>query len=571
MAHLLYHPLDSSTALSPFDRAALSVARDCEALIVSPYIGVSYLERILDVADDWRLISDVEAWLSSLSVVARPKAWEFIRGNLDRIHHCAAIHAKVIVGHRLAMMGSANLTSMGVLGRTEMGILLDEPRLVGELRTWFEELWVQTASPMVDEANALVAWLDEEASQAPVRRQKVSLTSQSQRVRAQLIQTVVGRPKPLLGPALVVAPPLMSKPTIQLERVMAPAPIALDLAVVAGELVRQDEARVRDLVERVQAAIDRKANPGFSLGDLMREVGEAPYREVYFLILQCCANHPRSVFVEGTVNRLIQEPGGRFVQSTAERLSAALAPYDQYLLWVIQQLTFNEPRLLASEVEGERATGLAERHQVLLVSELLDCGLLLLEDVPGSLPLYRLAEDFEWDSRFKFFPRAAEAWKNRRRQDQRELSVPVAEIDDDFEDDLGLPATEENTKSWGSVAEALNTLEKTRRDAAERAHNELDRLYSVFIPWLHSHPDKIWTNKQKQLAKLIAPLITLNESQVHQVLFPRQGPRCWSLAPVQGMPEKVLRPAPMLTVEHLKGFPRAQAALQKVLDEQRTA
>ncbi len=567
MAHLLYHPLDNSAEHSPFDRAALSVARDSEALIVSPYIGVSYLERILDVADDWRLVSDVEAWLSSLSLVARPRAWEFIRSNLDRIHHCANIHAKVIVGHRLAMMGSANLTSKGVLGRTEMGMLLDEPRLVSELRNWFDGLWAQSASPIVDEANALVAWLDDEASQAPARRHRVSLTSQSQRVRAKLIQTVTVRPKPSPGPTPAVAPPFMTKLTVQPERVAAAVPVALDLAVVAGELVRQDEARVRNLVERMQAAIERMASSGFTLGDLMREVGEAPYREVYFLVLQYCANHPRSVYVEGTVNRLILETGGRFVQSTTERLSTALAPYEQYLLWVVQQLAIDEPRLLASEAEGERATGLAERHQVLLVSELLDCGLLMLEDVPGSLPLYQLADDFEWDGRFKFFPRAAAAWNNRRELGQRVRSTPVAEMDDDFEDDQTLSAAEEDAKSWESVSVALDTLARARKEAEARAQKDLDRLYSVFIPWLYSHPDKIWTNKPKRLPALIAPFSSLTQSQIHQVLFSQCGPQCWCLVSVPEMPQKALRLAPTLTVEKLNGFPRAQAALQIALAE----
>lgn len=564
MAHLLYHPLDNSSEHSPFDRAALSVARDSEALIVSPYIGVSYLERILDVADEWRLVSDIEAWLSSLSQVARPRAWEFIRCNLDRIHHCANIHAKVIVGYRLAMMGSANLTSKGVLGRTEMGILLDEPRLVTELRSWFEGLWAQTASPIVDEANALVAWLDEEAKQTPIRRRKVSLTSKSQEVRAKLIQTASARLKPSSGPVPVLPPNLTNKPTVLPERVTTVVPVALDLAAVAGELVRQDEARVRNLAERVQAAIERMASSGFTLGEMMGYIGEASYREVYFLVLQYCANHPRSVFIEETVNRLILEAGGRFVQSTAEHLSTALMPYDQYLLWIVEQLDIHEPRILALEEEGERLTGLAARHQVLLISELLDCGLLILEDLPGSLPHYQLADDFEWHGRFKFFPRSAAAWNTKMAQDWRKRSAPVVEMDHDFEDDQPLSAAEEDAKSWESVAKALDNIAKARKKAEEREKNDLDRLYSIFIPWLYNHPDKIWTNKQKGLPELIGPLISLPKSQIHKVLFSPHGPQCWSLVTVPEMPQKALRLSSTLTVEILNGFPRAQAALKKV-------
>lgn len=116
MSRLVYHNLSDATGqTSPFDAAALEVARTGHVSIVSPYVGVDYLRRIIQVSDGWRLISDVEAWLSSLSVNARPKAWLFIRENIERIHHCPAIHAKAIISQKLAMFGSANLTNMGML------------------------------------------------------------------------------------------------------------------------------------------------------------------------------------------------------------------------------------------------------------------------------------------------------------------------------------------------------------------------------------------------------------------------------------------------------------------------
>lgn len=127
MGRLVYHDLSGISAQSsPFDEAVLEVARSGAVGIVSPYIGVDYLQRIIQVSDGWRLISDIEAWLSSLSMRARPKAWLFIRENLDSIHHCPAIHAKAVIGQQLAMFGSANLTNTGILGRTEMGILIDD-------------------------------------------------------------------------------------------------------------------------------------------------------------------------------------------------------------------------------------------------------------------------------------------------------------------------------------------------------------------------------------------------------------------------------------------------------------
>ena len=121
MSRLLYHPLSAAGTTSPFDECALQVARSGSLRIVSPYIGVGYLERLTGIAREWQLISDIEAWLSSLSLRARPRAWSFIREHIGRIHHCPSIHAKVVLSDSLAMLGSANLTSKGILGRTEMG------------------------------------------------------------------------------------------------------------------------------------------------------------------------------------------------------------------------------------------------------------------------------------------------------------------------------------------------------------------------------------------------------------------------------------------------------------------
>ena len=98
LTKLIYHSPSASSIASPFDETILRVAKDGALKIVSPFVGVSYLERVIGVSKEWVLISDIEAWLPSLSCRARPKAWGFIRANLARIHHCAAIHAKTVIG-----------------------------------------------------------------------------------------------------------------------------------------------------------------------------------------------------------------------------------------------------------------------------------------------------------------------------------------------------------------------------------------------------------------------------------------------------------------------------------------
>jgi HKD family nuclease len=40
-------------------------------------------------------------------------------------HHCAAVHAEVVIGVGSAIIGSANLTQSGVLHRHEMAVVVE--------------------------------------------------------------------------------------------------------------------------------------------------------------------------------------------------------------------------------------------------------------------------------------------------------------------------------------------------------------------------------------------------------------------------------------------------------------
>jgi len=68
---LLYHYSSNQVATSPFDEAILMVASRQAIKVVSPYIGLNYLQRLVRMSTGWSLISDVEAWLSSLTVDER--------------------------------------------------------------------------------------------------------------------------------------------------------------------------------------------------------------------------------------------------------------------------------------------------------------------------------------------------------------------------------------------------------------------------------------------------------------------------------------------------------------------
>ncbi|MDO8347158.1 MAG: phospholipase D-like domain-containing protein [Rugosibacter sp.] len=560
MGRLVYHRFEAPTATSPFDDAILEVARTGSVEIVSPYIGVAYLERIISVAGEWRLISDVEEWLSSLSVRARPKAWGFIRENLGRIHHCSAIHAKAVIGQSLAMIGSANLTNTGILGRTEMGILLDEPPMLAEIKTWFDGLWVQTASPYIDETSAFIQWLDEEASRTPSRRQKVSLSAKNKRFRASLVKLQVA-------------------PSIQ------PEGKPLDLGVVAQSLVVEEQRHYDSLDQAIDAAIDALAVAGFSLGDAVayvrRGFSEAGVREVFFGLVQHCANYNRSVFAEGTHNRLTLIDG-RFVQSTRQSIENGLGPYDLFMLFVIQKLDFVTPKALPSEDSIENETGMSGREQVILVSELLDCGFLVLDDVPGELPRYLLSADFEWELRFQLFKQAHAAWialkniSHKAVQDTKDTAeqdgvdsvstsidtIGLSGLDDDDQSGDELSWTE--IRKEQELAKASHQADRERID--REWHEKVDRVLAHLLEKL-SRGEHIRVSTTQGLAALLAGETGVGKLLIRKMLDSREGyPQVFRLTPVTGGGNPVVRINPSLDWDHLEGYPQTLAVCKRIVE-----
>lgn len=530
MPTLLYHA-PTGTGVSPFDEAVLQVARSGDVRIVSPYIGVSYLERIIGVSPKWRLVSDVQEWLASLSTQARPRAWAFIRENLPLIHHCPALHAKAVISDCFAMMGSANLTNHGILGRTEMGILLDDIHMVAELGAWFEDLWHSTAPPLVDEANAYIQWLDTEASQAPSRRQRVTLSSGSRKIRARLAKLDV---KPL---------------ALKTEGL-------LDLSAVAKAIIVQDQKRYDSLDAALEAALDQLTAAGdFSFGDVVAAVRQgfasASLREIYFLLVQHCANHVRSVFAEATQNRLILNDG-RFSQSSHESLFPALARFDTFLAYVLSKLVASQARELPAEEQIESDTGVIGGDQVILVSELIESGIFILDDMPGALPHHSLDLEFEWVGRYKLFPQASAVWLECMRQDQSRVdeqtgdtdehsdetydieisshrlhadSLPEEIIDSDSSydatnidkalkevDKLQRQHTQASLSHTRSKAKLKDALKKAREDAdkkTEREHQYVDALLARLLPMvLAGHV--FAAPSRRALAKIVAKAVGAN-------------------------------------------------------------
>lgn len=396
MTRLLYHgATDAIGKESPFDVAVLRVAEFGPLRIVSPYIGVNYIQRATSVVPEWRIVSDVEEWLSALSTSARLKAWRFIREHVGQIRHCPGVHAKAVIGTASAMFGSANLTSKGILGRTELGAYIDDEAIVAELQCWFDNLWDTSAQLVLTEADAYVRWLDEQASLAPMRLQKASLSASTRAIRASLAQSSSASLHPksdsMAGTELSlqqVARNVVNSEVTYFSTLQA----AFDAA--SATLAQRNSFEFHELVAAVQF--------GFP---------SAGVRDIYFLVLQRTSNHPASVFAADTLNQFVLS-SGKFAPSTRDQVFLSLEPYGCLLAGIVRLCSSSSAlpvdRLtLEMSAEGLRVT---ETHLIAMFEQLQVVGLLDLEDRPGALPRYQVRSDFEWEGRFLLFPAARQAY-----------------------------------------------------------------------------------------------------------------------------------------------------------------
>ncbi|MEH1813417.1 MAG: phospholipase D-like domain-containing protein [Nostoc sp.] len=149
---LIYHTNESiNGGFSPFDEAIHQVSNSKELLIACPYIDVTYIKPFLRKQLNWRIISDIEAWLSAFQDEARQDIFNFIIDNKYKIHHYKNLHTKVILGDHLCLIGSANLTKMGITQRAEMSIFLDESKYINEIKQWFEDSWSSSSEINITE------------------------------------------------------------------------------------------------------------------------------------------------------------------------------------------------------------------------------------------------------------------------------------------------------------------------------------------------------------------------------------------------------------------------------------
>lgn len=187
MSHLIYHSKNGyDRAESPFANTIRETADSEQVRIICPYISPSYLKSVLASADDWQIVTDVEAWIGTFGGSSRDEICELIVTNREQIHHFPDVHAKVVLSDESAIAGSVNLTEKGVTGRTGMGVRFTDESKIDELNEWFTRLWSESASVDSEELSEFV----ESSSSTPTSHTEssVSLSSDAPRVSAAFVE-----------------------------------------------------------------------------------------------------------------------------------------------------------------------------------------------------------------------------------------------------------------------------------------------------------------------------------------------------------------------------------------------
>lgn len=149
---LIYHSMDGKDKYSPFDEKLIELSKDKDICLVSPYLSLGYLNRLLSFSKSWRLVTDYGEWISShKNSNDRFEILQFIRCNLDRIRHLDNVHAKVLISDDSAFLGSSNFTYSGMLKREEMSVCFSDKADVEELQEWFNSLWKRSVKMLEDD------------------------------------------------------------------------------------------------------------------------------------------------------------------------------------------------------------------------------------------------------------------------------------------------------------------------------------------------------------------------------------------------------------------------------------
>lgn len=371
---LVYHNNQEIGQVSPFDEALLQVSYKAKPLLLaSPYIGLNILNRIIEHSIEWKLLSDIEAWLQSGNRRHRARSWEFISKNIGNIRHVPNLHAKVAIGNGLVFLGSANFTEKGLLERTELSILIDEPTLVLESSNWFESIWECSQPPVIEEGDKLVSTLDEFKWTAP--KSRIKLTTNAHKITSILSDS--NRPNGL-----------------DIAATLARAGVAESL-----QLKTLDEVYIN--ISELWFSEGRTFTFSELLAAISLSIEKPQIRDVWMLIIHETASHwLGGIFSEG-YDRYHYEDGF-FSPWTPSALHTAIY-IDEYLYLLINTISVKPSKSYLPSDDKWLSNKIPAHHILLIIDQLILSGLIIEVDEAGDIEQYSLDSEFEWPKRWNKF------------------------------------------------------------------------------------------------------------------------------------------------------------------------
>ena len=145
MPKLIYHKSDNLNGISPFDEAIIELVTKKQIRIASPYINIYYLKKIIKLAYNWQLITDInELFASTKSTGHIQNLIDFIEKNKSKIKHFPSLHAKTIISDTQIFLGSSNFTNNGIFTNNELSVVITDADKISELTKWFDDWWLKS-------------------------------------------------------------------------------------------------------------------------------------------------------------------------------------------------------------------------------------------------------------------------------------------------------------------------------------------------------------------------------------------------------------------------------------------
>lgn len=423
---LIYHNNQGKNQISPFDESLLKVSYKANPLLLaSPYIGLNILNRIIEHSVEWKLLSDIEAWLLSGNRRHRARCWEFIVSNIDNIRHVPNLHAKVAIGNGYVFLGSANFTEKGLLERTELSILVDDPILVEESSSWFESIWINSQPPIVKEGDALLSTLEE--LQWTVPKSRIRLTASTHKITSVLSDS--SRPKGL-----------------DIAGTLARAGIAESL----------QQKTLNDVYKNISDLWFSEGR-AFTFKELLTAMSlsfEKPQiRDVWMFVTHETVNHCLGGVIPEGYDRYYYLDG---IFSTWTPSALFTTKYiDEYLYFIISSIEVNPSKSYLPSEHKWLSQGIPAHHILLLLDQLIFAGLIYEHDVAGDIEQYSLDPKFEWPKRWNKFVKSRITFNDKIKSTNK-ITV---DRDDNDEDDF----IESNKSEFIENFLNLREIAKSRR------------------------------------------------------------------------------------------------------------